>query len=300
VEVIAVNTDEKRLAKMVGAGKKLLLGVKVTKGKGAAYPEVGEYVAEESKDTIRGVLEDAGIVLVMGNIGGGTGAGVIPVVADIARENGSLVICIVSRPFSFESGERTKNAEKCLAKLRGNGHTVLVLENDYMLEKFPDLPVEDVFLVLDRVAVKIIKSIASSVSRTFMTSLLTELESLLRESEEKKADADAPPSKSFEIPVLVNGDTENDFSSASVGISDDTDGEAEKTPEPPGEPTSATVTLKVDLPEPDDDLQNESFTRETSPIQKTFTDPDMELPQRKPFDDEDNDKDEGDAPGAAL
>jgi cell division protein FtsZ len=166
--------------------KKLLLGVKVTKGKGSAYPEVGEFVAEQSKDAIEEILDEADIVLILGNIGGGTGAGVIPVIAEIARENGALVICIVSKPFSFEGEERQINASECMKKLKGVAHTVLILENDSMLEHFSNLSIDEVFLVLDRVALKIIKKIVDSINQTFTKSLLLEIENLLKSEEESK------------------------------------------------------------------------------------------------------------------
>jgi len=296
VEVIAVNTDEKRLGKMVGTTKKILLGVKVTKGRGAAYPEVGEYVAEESKDTIKDVLEDAGIVLIMGNIGGGTGSGAIPVIADIAKENGALVICIVSKPFSFEGGERKKNADRCLSRLKAGGHTALVLENDYMLEKFPNLSIDEVFLLLDRVALKVIKNIVTCVNQSFMASLLAELESILKTANENEAETAAHAAKTVEIPVLVSGEAEDNYSTGDIKVGDSSGKESEGTPQVASDGQgAATVTMKVDLPDFDGDLENESATRETSMVQKNITGSEAGIPPRNPFDDDD---DESNEPGA--
>jgi hypothetical protein len=172
---------------MVGVNKKLLLGVRTAKGKGAAYPEVGEFVAEESRDAIREVISDADMVIILGNAGGGTGAGAMPVIASVARELGALVICVVSRPFSFESESRAKNADKCIEKLRQIAHTVLELSNDSMLEQFSEMSIEDVFLVLDRVALKVIKNTVDSINKTFTSSFMVELENILRAEDTDEA-----------------------------------------------------------------------------------------------------------------
>ncbi len=130
VEFIAVNTDAQALASS-NASKKLVIGEKITRGKGAgSNPEVGRRSAEESIEDIRRLLEGADMVFVTTGMGGGTGTGAAPVVAKIAKELGILTIGIVTKPFSFEGKRRMAQAEEGTANLREHVDSLIVIPNE--------------------------------------------------------------------------------------------------------------------------------------------------------------------------
>ncbi len=134
VEFIAVNTDMQALT-MSGAGTKIQIGDKVTKGLGAgAVPEVGRRSAEESREEIAAALKGADLVFVTAGMGGGTGTGCAPVVAEIAREQGALTIAVVTKPFSFEGKQRMRNAEAGINDLKQRVDTLVVIPNDRLLQ----------------------------------------------------------------------------------------------------------------------------------------------------------------------
>ena len=134
VEFIAVNTDMQALA-MSGAHVKIQIGDKVTKGLGAgAVPEVGRRSAEESREEIAAALKGADLVFVTAGMGGGTGTGCAPVVAEIAREQGALTIAVVTKPFSFEGKQRMRNAESGINDLKQRVDTLVVIPNDRLLQ----------------------------------------------------------------------------------------------------------------------------------------------------------------------
>ena len=134
VEFIAVNTDMQAL-NMSGAHVKIQIGDKVTKGLGAgAVPEVGRRSAEESREEIAAALKGADLVFVTAGMGGGTGTGCAPVVAEIAREQGALTIAVVTKPFSFEGKQRMRNAEAGINDLKQRVDTLVVIPNDRLLQ----------------------------------------------------------------------------------------------------------------------------------------------------------------------
>lgn len=134
VEFIAINTDMQAL-QMSGAQTKIQIGEKVTKGLGAgAVPEVGRRSAEESREEIAGALKGADLVFVTAGMGGGTGTGCAPVVAEIAREQGALTIAVVTKPFAFEGKQRMRNAEAGISDLKQRVDTLVVIPNDRLLQ----------------------------------------------------------------------------------------------------------------------------------------------------------------------
>ena len=134
VEFIAVNTDKQALA-LSKAPNKIQIGEKLTKGLGAgANPEVGKRAAEESREEIANAVEGADLVFVTCGMGGGTGTGAAPVVAEIAREKGILTIGVVSKPFGFEGRQRMKNAEKGISELKSVVDTLVVVPNERLLQ----------------------------------------------------------------------------------------------------------------------------------------------------------------------
>jgi cell division protein FtsZ len=134
VEFIAVNTDAQALNRSK-APIKLQIGEKLTRGLGAgAKPEVGKKAAEESREQIENVLRGADMVFVTAGMGGGTGTGAAPEIAQIARELGSLTVGVVTKPFSFEGRKRSVQAETGVASLKENVDTLIVIPNDRLLE----------------------------------------------------------------------------------------------------------------------------------------------------------------------
>ena len=134
VEFIAVNTDKQALHTSK-AGLKIQIGEKLTRGLGAgANPEVGKKAAEESKDEIIKALEGADMVFVTAGMGGGTGTGAAPVIAQLAKEMGILTVGVVTKPFVFEGKVRMKNAENGIAELKSKVDTLITIPNDRLLQ----------------------------------------------------------------------------------------------------------------------------------------------------------------------
>ncbi|MBI2940686.1 MAG: cell division protein FtsZ [Chloroflexi bacterium] len=133
VEFIAINTDAQVLARC-DADRKIHVGDKLTKGLGAGgNPEIGTKAAEETSDQIYDALKDSDMVFVTAGMGGGTGTGAAPVVAQIAQEVGALTVAVVTKPFSFEGSRRRKNAEDGISGLRDKVDTLIVVPNDRLL-----------------------------------------------------------------------------------------------------------------------------------------------------------------------
>ena len=134
VEFIAINTDKQAL-QLCKAPTLMQIGDKITKGLGAgARPEIGEKAAEESSEEIAAALKGADMVFVTCGMGGGTGTGATPVVARIAKEQGSLTVGVVTKPFRFESKTRMNNALAGIEKLKESVDTLIVIPNDKLLE----------------------------------------------------------------------------------------------------------------------------------------------------------------------
>lgn len=133
VEFITVNTDAQAL-KLAQSQLKVQIGRKLTRGLGAgARPEIGRQAVEESRDDIAKMLEGADLVFITAGMGGGTGTGAAPVIAEIAREMGALTIGIVTKPFQFEGKKRMQQAEMGLAELKRTADTVIVVPNERLL-----------------------------------------------------------------------------------------------------------------------------------------------------------------------
>ncbi|WP_277218860.1 cell division protein FtsZ [Peptoniphilus vaginalis] len=133
VEFLVFNTDRQAL-KNSNAETKIQLGEKITKGLGAgANPEIGEQAAEESLDEIREALTGADMVFITAGMGGGTGTGAAPVIADVAKELGLLTVGVVTKPFTFEGRKRAKSAELGINALKGKVDTLVIIPNDRLL-----------------------------------------------------------------------------------------------------------------------------------------------------------------------
>lgn len=134
VEFISINTDRQALT-LSRADEKIQIGEKLTKGLGAgAVPDIGRRAAEESREEIAAALKGADLVFVTAGMGGGTGTGAAPVVAEVARDLGCLTIAVVTKPFLFEGKQRMKNAELGIADLKQSVDTLVVIPNDRLLQ----------------------------------------------------------------------------------------------------------------------------------------------------------------------
>ena len=172
VEFIAINTDKAALLKSK-ATHKIQIGEKLTKGQGAgASPDKGESAAQESKDEIAAALRSADMVFIAAGMGGGTGTGAAPVVAQIAKELGILTIGIVTKPFSFEGKRRMTQAEEGIAALREHVDSLIVIPNERL--KFVSeqkITLKNAFEIADDVLRQGVQSISELINVTAMVNL---------------------------------------------------------------------------------------------------------------------------------
>lgn len=163
--LIAANSDAKHLLG-VHASHKVLLGRNITKGLGAgAIPEVGEKAALESREDLSKLIDQSKIVFVTAGMGGGTGTGSSPVIAEIARHNDALTIGVVTMPFKAEGRIRMENARRGLDRLKSQCDTVAVIMNDRLLELVPKLPLNAAFRVADEILMESIKGLTEIITK---------------------------------------------------------------------------------------------------------------------------------------
>ncbi len=166
VTLIAMNTDAKHLLK-IKANRKLILGKKVSRGRGAgSNPTIGEEAAKESSNEIKELVKDASLVFITCGLGGGTGTGSAPLIAELAKTAGALTVAVVTLPFSSEGKIRMENALQGLEKLKKHTDTLIVIKNDKLLSLAPDLPLNTAFKVCDEVLASSVKGIAELVTKS--------------------------------------------------------------------------------------------------------------------------------------
>ncbi|MBO5136133.1 MAG: cell division protein FtsZ [Clostridia bacterium] len=172
VEFIAVNTDKQDLT-LSKATQKIQIGEKITKGLGAgADPTIGAKAAEESRDEIAQALENADMVFVTAGMGGGTGTGAAPIVAEVAKEMGILTVGIVTKPFWFEGATRAKNAAAGIECLKDAVDTLVVVPNDKLLELAEKkTALTESFAIADDVLKQGVQGISDLISRSGLISL---------------------------------------------------------------------------------------------------------------------------------
>jgi cell division protein FtsZ len=169
--LVAANTDVQHLVD-VEADTKILMGEERTGGRGAgSLPQVGEEAAIESQEDIHGAIDGSDMVFVTAGLGGGTGTGSAPVVAEAAREAGALTIAIVTTPFTAEGEVRRTNAEAGLERLRDVADTVIVVPNDRLLDSVGKLPVKQAFKVSDEVLMRSVKGITELITKPGLVNL---------------------------------------------------------------------------------------------------------------------------------
>ena len=170
-ETIAVNTDAQDLL-YTSADKKILLGKDITKGLGAgSIPKIGEEAARESEHEVKQALTGADMVFITCGLGGGTGTGSAPIIAEISKKLGALTVAVVTLPFAMEGHRRYENAVMGLEKLEKSVDTLIVIPNDKLLELAPDLPLHTAFKVADEILTNSVKGVAELVTRAGLVNL---------------------------------------------------------------------------------------------------------------------------------
>jgi len=156
-KTVAINTDAQQLIK-TKADEKVLIGKNLTRGLGAGGdPNKGEESAKENADDIKKALQDSDMVFVTCGLGGGTGTGSAPIVAEISRKMGALTVAVVTLPFSMEGKVRMDNAITGLNKLKEAADTIVIIPNDKLLEIVPNMPLRTAFKVADEVLMNSVK-----------------------------------------------------------------------------------------------------------------------------------------------
>lgn len=165
VEFIAVNTDVQALHYNKST-KKLHIGKAITRGLGAGMnPELGRQAAEESQNEIRDMLKDADMVFVTCGLGGGTGTGASPIVAEIARDLGALTVAVVTKPFGFEGAQRRNIAERGLTELADKVDTIITIPNDKLMQVIDKkTTLLDAFMVVDEILQQGVQGIAELIT----------------------------------------------------------------------------------------------------------------------------------------
>ncbi len=170
-ETVAMNTDAQDLL-YTNADVKVLLGREITHGLGAgSIPQVGEEAARESEHEIKQKIQGADMVFITCGLGGGTGTGSAPVIAEISKKCGCLTVAIVTLPFEMEGNRRYENAIIGLEKLEHLVDTLIVIPNDKLLELAPDLPLQTAFKVADEILTNAVKGIAEMVTKASLVNL---------------------------------------------------------------------------------------------------------------------------------
>ncbi len=165
VEFIAVNTDSQALL-MSKSPKRMQIGEKLTRGLGAgARPDIGERAAQESRNDILEALRGSDMVFITAGMGGGTGTGAAPVVAECAREVNALTVAVVTRPFTFEGPKRKKNADAGIEKLKKNVDAIITIPNDRLLQVVDKkTPMTKAFTIADDILRQGVKGISDLIA----------------------------------------------------------------------------------------------------------------------------------------
>jgi cell division protein FtsZ len=170
-EIIAINTDAQDLL-YANADEKILIGREISKGLGAgSNPRIGAEAAKEQAQEIKKKLTHSDMVFVTCGLGGGTGSGAAPVVAEIAKKQGALVIGVVTLPFTVEGAKRIENAMESLERLEGIVDTLIVIPNDKLLDLAPDLPIPTAFKVADEILTNAVKGITELITSSGLVNL---------------------------------------------------------------------------------------------------------------------------------
>ena len=163
--LVAVNTDKQHLNMLDPKATKVLIGKSITRGLGAGgYPEIGTKAAEVDRALIEKELKDAHLVFLCAGMGGGTGTGASPVIAQIAKEQGAITVAMVTYPFNLERARRVK-ADEGIAALRKYVDSVIILDNNRLVKLVPNLPMNEAFSVADEILAKAIGGLVWTITQ---------------------------------------------------------------------------------------------------------------------------------------
>ncbi|MDI4567677.1 MAG: cell division protein FtsZ [Mycoplasma sp.] len=170
VKFIVANTDVQQLNNST-VNHKLTLGIS-TKGLGAgSNPEVGQLAAIESERDIQEIIKESDLIIIAAGMGGGTGTGASPIIANLAKKSGALVVAIVTTPFSFEGRKRRENAESGIKALEKEVDSIVVISNDKLLKQFADISLKDSFNAVDKVLECAIRTITDLLQQNNLINL---------------------------------------------------------------------------------------------------------------------------------
>jgi cell division protein FtsZ len=170
-ELIAMNADRQHLNMIDESVTKMLIGRSVTKGLGAGgFPEVGAKCAEVDRTTIEKALGGSHLVFLCAGMGGGTGTGASPIVAQIAKDQGAIVVAMVTYPFALERA-RVAKADDGIARLREVADSVIILDNNRLVQIVPNLPMNQAFLVADEILAKAIGGLVFTITQPSLVNI---------------------------------------------------------------------------------------------------------------------------------
>ena len=170
-ELIAINTDAQDLL-YTSADQKILIGRELTQGLGAgSNPKVGEEAAKESESEIKKKIAGGDMIFITCGLGGGTGTGAAPIVANLAKKQGALTIGVVTLPFTIEGKKRLENAMNGLERMEASVDTLIVIPNDKLLELAPELPLHTAFKIADEILTNAVKGVTELVTTSGLVNL---------------------------------------------------------------------------------------------------------------------------------
>ena len=184
IEFYAVNTDQQALLTCRGATQ-IQIGVNTTEGLGSgANPDIGRKAAEEDREHLQTIVENANMVFITAGMGGGTGTGAAPLIASLARERGALTIGVVTRPFNFEGKRRADQADTGLDELRTAADSVIVVPNQRLIDTMDrKLPIRDAFRIGDQILLHGVQSISDIITEAGEINVdFADVESIMREA----------------------------------------------------------------------------------------------------------------------
>lgn len=170
-ELMAANTDRQDLQKIDNSITKILMGAKLMRGLGAGgFPELGEKAAEASRHELADLLSGTNLLFLCAGMGGGTGTGSAPIIADVAKEQGAITVGIVTFPFELER-TRLEIARRGIDRLRKVCDTVIVIDNNKLVQYVPNLPIDKAFSVADEVVARAVKGITETIMEPSLINL---------------------------------------------------------------------------------------------------------------------------------
>ncbi|MFH1107528.1 MAG: cell division protein FtsZ [Candidatus Micrarchaeota archaeon] len=170
-ELVAINTDKMHFSVISDSVKKVLIGSSITRGLGAGgYPEVGAKCADVSRDALEKMLAGADLIFITSGMGGGTGTGASPIIAEIAKKQGAIVISIVTYPFALERA-RLEKADAGIDALKAQADTIIVIDNNRLVQIVPNLPIDKAFNVADEIIARAVRGITETITTPSLINL---------------------------------------------------------------------------------------------------------------------------------